>query len=94
MIDLSAPVIIFGCLIAGLVGSLIHLFFGGKPLRMILSITFSTAGFWIGEILGDRFSIAFFEYGPMNTGPALVACVIFGLIGYWISGDNRPHVDE
>ncbi len=89
MSDLSFPVFIFGSLIAGLIGSLIHLVLGGKPFRLLLSILFSWIGFWIGNNFGFRYGLLFFKFGPIYFGAAVFVSLILGLIGYWISGENQ-----
>jgi len=89
MADLTFPVFIFGSLIAGLVGSLIHLILGGKPFRLLLSIIFSWIGFWIGNNLGFRYGLFIFKYGPIHFGAAVFVSLTLGLIGYWISGENQ-----
>ena len=89
MAIITIPVFIFGSLIAGLVGSLIHLIFGGKPFRLLLSILFSWIGFWVGNNLGLQYGLYFFKYGPIYFGTALLVSLILGLIGYWISGENQ-----
>jgi len=89
MAEITFPVFIFGSLIAGLVGSLIHLIFGGKPFRLLLSILFSWIGFWVGNNLGLRYGINFFKYGLIYFGTAVLVSIVMGLIGYWISGENQ-----
>jgi len=89
MAEITFPVFIFGSLIAGLIGSLIHLIFGGKPFRLLLSILFSWIGFWVGNNLGFQYGLYFFKYGPIYFGIALLVSIILGLIGYWISGENQ-----
>jgi len=89
MAIITIPVFIFGSLIAGLVGSLIHLIFGGKPFRLLLSILFSWIGFWVGNNLGFQYGLYFFKYGPIYFGTALLVSLILGLIGYWISGEKQ-----
>ncbi len=89
MAEITFPVFIFGSLIAGLVGSLIHLIFGGKPFRLLLSILFSWIGFWVGNNLGLRYGIKFFKYGLIYFGTAVLVSIVMGLIGYWISGENQ-----
>jgi len=89
MDNITFPVFIFGSLIAGLVGSLIHLVFGGKPFRLLLSILFSWIGFWVGNNLGFKYELLFLNYGPINFGSAALVSLILGLIGYWISGENQ-----
>ena len=88
MENITLPIFIFGSLIAGLIGSLIHLVFGGKPFRLLLSILFSWIGFWIGNNLGYRFGIFLLKYGPIHFGATIIICLILGLFGYWISGEN------
>jgi hypothetical protein len=89
MSNVTIPVFVFGSLIACLLGSLIHLIFGGKPYRLILSIFFSWIGFWVGNNLGLRYGLFFMKYGPVNYGSAIIICIILGLGGYWISGENK-----
>ena len=89
MENITFPVLRFGSLIAGLIGSLIHLIFGGKPSRLFLSILFSLIGFWIGNNLGFRYGLIYFKYGPIYFGVAILLSLLLGLIGYWISGENQ-----
>lgn len=89
MANITFPIFIFGSLIAGLVGSLIHLIFGGKLFRLLLSILFSWIGFWVGNNLGFQYGLFFFKYGPIDFGAAVLVSLILGLIGYWISGENQ-----
>ena len=89
MTTLTFPVFIIGSLIAGLIGSLIHLILGGKPFRLLLSIIGSLIGFWIGNNLGSRYGLYFFNYGQINLGFAILLSIVLGFIGYWISGENQ-----
>jgi len=49
--NITFPQLIFGSLVAGLIGSSIHLVLGGKPLRLIFSLIFSWIGFWTGQTI-------------------------------------------
>jgi len=89
MTPITLPIFIFGSLVAGLIGSLIHLILGGKPFRLLLSILSSWIGFWFGNNLGSRYGLCFFKYGQINFGFAIFLSIVFGLIGYWISGENQ-----
>ena len=71
MFSLNIPNLIFGTVIAGLIGSLIHFIFGGKPLRLLFSILFSWIGFWVGDNLGQRYGVSFFLYGSIYLGTAI-----------------------
>lgn len=92
--NLSIPHLIFGSLIAGLLGSLIHLALGGKPLRLVFSIIFSWIGFWVGHAVANRYTIFIFRYGTINIGPGIVLALGLGLFGYWIAGENAKDKDD
>lgn len=88
MSDLTAPVLIFGSMIALLVGAFVHLIGGGKLIQLIFCLVFSWIGFWTGNHLANRFSISFLKYGQVNYGLSIIVAIIMALFGYWISGDN------
>ncbi|MCD6356754.1 MAG: hypothetical protein J7L66_05645 [Anaerolineaceae bacterium] len=89
MFNLTIPVFIFGSLVSGLIGSIIHLIFGGKLIRLIFSIMFSWVGFWVGNNFAEQLDIIVFRYGQLNIGFAVIVSFIIGLLGYWISGKNQ-----
>lgn len=89
MFELTLPVLIFGSLIASLLGALIHLVAGGKLLRLIFCIIFSWIGFWGGNYLGLRFNLEILKYGQVNYGPSILLSIIAAIFGYWISGENK-----
>jgi hypothetical protein len=90
MFDLTFPVFLFGSLIALLIGALVHLIAGGKLLRLFFSMIFAWIGFWSGNYLAGRFNLDLLKYGLVNYGPALIIALIFSILGYWISGENKP----
>lgn len=92
--NFSIPHLIFGSLIAGLLGSLIHLVFGGKPIRLLFSVVFSWVGFWAGHAVANRYKFFFFRYGTINFGPGIVLALGLGLFGYWIAGENTKNKDD
>jgi len=92
--NIAFPQIIFGSLIAGIVGAGIHLILGGKPLRLVLSLIFSIIGFWLGQALSSQYSISIIRLGTINLGFALVASLLFGVFGYWIAGENRTEKEK
>lgn len=87
--NISIPHLIFGSLIAGLVGSLVHLILGGKLLRLLFSLVFAWIGFWAGHSIANRYNLNFFSYGTINLGAAIGLSIILSLAGYWISGEKR-----
>jgi hypothetical protein len=89
MSNLTIPIFVFGSLISCLLGSLIHLVLGGKPIRLLFSIIFSWIGFWVGSNLGFRYGVMVLEYGSVVYGTAIISSILLGLGGYWISGENN-----
>ena len=89
MNKLTIPIFVFGSLISGLLGSTIHLIFGGKPIRLLFSILFTWIGFWVGNKLSQNFGLTLFSYGPVSYGGAIIGGILLGLGGYWISGENK-----
>jgi len=92
MIELTFPSILFGSMVAWLIGATIHLIAGGKLIRLIFSMLFAWIGFWVGNYFGNRFGISILNYGQIIYGPAIIACICFSILGYWLSGENE--VDE
>ena len=86
---ITFPHFIFGSLIAALLGALIHLVLGGKPLRLIFALIFAWIGFWTGHFLGNRYQIFFLRYGVINIGVGAVTALGLSLLGYWIAGENK-----
>lgn len=87
--NISIPHLLFGSLIAGLIGSLVHLVLGGKPLRLLFSLIFAWIGFWAGHSIANRYHLYYLSFGTINLGGAIFFSIILSLAGYWISGENR-----
>ena len=89
MFNLNIPVLIFGSLIALLIGSTIHLIAGGKFIRLFFSMIFSWIGFWIGNYFSNYFSFQVFKLGIIDYGSAVICSICLGIFGFWISGENK-----
>ena len=87
--NISLPHLIFGSLISGLIGALVHLILGGKPLRLLFAILFSWIGFWAGHSIANHFQISIIAYGTINFGAGIIIALGFSLVGYWIAGENK-----
>lgn len=89
MIDITSPVLIFGSLIALLIGSIVHLIGGGKLLRLFFSMIFAWIGFWGGNYLANHFGIFVLRYGQIAYAASIAVSIITALFGFWISGENK-----
>lgn len=82
---MTLPSLLFGFVLSSLLGSLFHLWRGGKLGRLILYLLLSWVGFWGGHLLGNSLGIHIGQVGPLNLGLALVGCVLFLFAGHWIA---------
>lgn len=77
--------ILFGLVIATLIGAVFHLWRGG-PLKVLsLLILFSWVGFWVGQMLGDELGWTFGKYGQLNLPASILGSLLFLFAGYWLS---------
>ncbi len=82
---MTPPSLLFGFLIPMLYGAIFHFLrggVGGRPLRYLI---FSLAGFWIGQFVGDVFSLHLFGLGSIHLGVATIGSMIVLFLGHWLS---------
>jgi hypothetical protein len=89
MMNLNIPVLVFGSMIAVLIGSVVHLIAGGKLIRLIFCMLFAWLGFWIGNFTSTRFGINILRFGQIDYGSSIIFSIIFSIFGFWLSGENR-----
>jgi hypothetical protein len=77
--------VIFGTLIAALLGFVFHLWKGGGLGRMVLYLLLSLIGFWAGHLLGAALNWTFANIGPLHLGTAILGSLAVLGIGYWLS---------
>ena len=77
--------VIFGILIASLLGAAFHLFRGGGPGKLASYIVLSCIGFWFGHFASNQMGWTFLSIGPIRAGTAILGSIVFLIIGYWLS---------
>ncbi len=82
---MTAASILFGLLIALLLGALFHLWRDGGFLRLMLYLVLSVLGFAAGHLLGSWRGWILFPVGPLNLGMAILGSLVFLFVGYWLS---------
>jgi len=82
---MTLPSILFGLLIALLIGSLFHLLRGGGLGKLVLYLILSVTGFAAGHFLGEWCGWIFFQIGPLDVGMAIVGSLVFLGVGDWLS---------
>ncbi len=82
---MTLPSLLFGLLIALLIGALFHVLRGGGLGKFFLYLALSVAGFAAGHFLGEARGWIFFSIGPLDTGLAIVGSLVFLGLGDWLS---------
>jgi uncharacterized membrane protein YeaQ/YmgE (transglycosylase-associated protein family) len=77
--------ILFGWLMATLLGALFHLWRDGGFWKLLLYLGLSWAGFWLGNWAAGAWGVKFLLVGGLNLGLALIGSMIFLFVGHWIS---------
>lgn len=85
---MTFPAIVFSIFMALLLGSLLHLWRGGSPSRLMLYLVLSLLGFFGGHLLGNALSIRFFVVGTINLGMGILGSLVLLGLGYWLSPEN------
>lgn len=75
------PTILFGILLSTLYGGLYHLIRGGRTRKLLLFVTLSWAGFWVGDALGWLLNWTFAPVGMMNAGMGTLGAFVFLVVG-------------
>jgi hypothetical protein len=81
---MTLPSLLFGLLIALLVGSLFHLLRGGGLGKLLLYLVLSVAGFAAGHLIGEWRTWILFPLGALDLGMALIGSLIFLGVGDWL----------
>lgn len=91
---MTFPALVFGILVAALIGCAFHVWRGGNLGKLILYLILSEVGFWTAQILGDQFGWRFWSVGVINLGMCVVGSAVFLGVGYWLSlvkpEENKP----
>jgi hypothetical protein len=81
---MTIPAILFGLLVALLIGALFHLWRGGNLVRLLAYLGLSVGGFAAGQWTGSSRGWGLFSVGPLDLGMGIAGCLVFLGIGYWL----------
>jgi hypothetical protein len=82
---MTSAALFFGILVSTLMGAALHLIFGGGLGRLLIFVFMGWLGFWVGHFLGGSLGWTFWSVGPLRFGAALLGCVVFLFIAFWLS---------
>jgi len=86
---MTLPGVLFGILVAALLGAVFHLWKNGGLMRLLFYMGLSLVGFWIGHILGNYLGWYFWSLGQLRLGMGLFGAILFLFLGDWLS-NFRP----
>lgn len=84
-----SPTLVFGLLLATLLGALAHLILGGGGGRLLLFLAAAWIGFALGEAIGGIMRITTLSFGPLNTLAAALGAVVALVAAAVLSGRER-----
>ena len=82
---MTLPSLLFGLVIALLVGALFHTLRGGNGWRLLLYFGLSAAGFALAHWLGTIFNLSLYKFGALDVGLGTLGSIILLVIGDWLS---------
>jgi hypothetical protein len=82
---MTIPSVVFGFLVATLLGAAFHLWRGGGLGRLLLYLILAWIGFWAGHLIGDALGLAFGAVCPLHFGMAVLGALVTLGFGYWLS---------
>ena len=82
---MTLPALLFGFMVATLMGAALHLWRGGNLGRLILDVILAWIGFWIGHFIGDALGWQFASVGALHLGTGIRIGAVFLALGYWLS---------
>lgn len=81
---ITFPAVLFGLVIALLVGALFHALRGGSGWRLLLYLGLSILGFALGQVTGIFFGWVLFKFGMLDIGLGMVGSAVILLAGNWL----------
>ena len=82
---MSIPGLALGIIISVLYGAIFHFWRDGGLVRLILYLILSVSGFWIGQIIADKYNLTFISIGSLHLGFSTICSALFLAIGHWLS---------
>ena len=73
---MPGPTLIFGFIVATLLGAAFHLVFGGDARRLALFLLGGWVGFGLGHVIGVIFGINALNIGTLRIVPASVGALL------------------
>ncbi len=82
---ITLPIVLFGLVVALLIGALYHAARGGDGWRLLLYFFLSIIGFTAGQWLSMTRGLFLFAFGALDLGMGAIGSILCVAIGDWLS---------
>jgi hypothetical protein len=82
---MTLPSLLFGLVIALMLGALFHAVRGGNGWRLLFNLGVSAFGFALAQWLGIQFGWVFYQFGALDIGLGLVGGILCLVGADWLS---------
>lgn len=82
---MTFPIVLFGSIIAVLLGVLFHLLRGGGGWRLFLYIGLSALGFTLGQWVSLYGGWKLYLFGALDIGMGVIGSMVILILGEWLS---------
>ena len=88
------PGLIFGFIIATMVGAGFHIWRGGGPGKLFFFLVLSWAGFAVGHFTAQLLGWSFLRVGALNMAMGVISALLFLLIGAWLGKPEESGIKK
>lgn len=82
---LTLPTLLFGLVVALLIGAFYHVVRGGNGWRLLQDLCLSVLGFTLGQFADLVTGWILFEFGALDLGSGLFGSLTLLILGEWLS---------
>jgi hypothetical protein len=82
---MNTPAILFGTILASFLGTVFHFVTGGGLGRLLLFLSASIAGFWLGQYIADRLNWDLLSFGALHLDLAICGALVLLLAAFWLT---------
>lgn len=82
---MNIPTLLFGSLVAALLGAVYHMIRGGNLGRLLLDLLLAIGGFWAGHYLAQTLGFTMGSLGSIRLLAAGLTSLLALVIGNWLA---------
>lgn len=86
---MPAPTLVFGFILATLLGAVFHLIMGGDVRRLALFLLAGWIGFAIGQLIGVIADVDLLQIGTLRAFSAVLGAIITLILTHFLTYDRK-----